>query len=102
VAPAANAVAAAAFTRADSDPHGAKALAMDFHREHGVDVSGDKQAMDRLGVAWTKAVTELRSAKKTQINLPFLTATANGPLHYEREIDDRMMKLMLAAARKPG
>jgi hypothetical protein len=93
--------AQAQFTRAESDPHGAKALAIDFHEQHGVDVSKDEQAMQRLGAAWTKAATELQRSPKTEVNLPFLTATNNGPLHYQRELDLKTFKLLLAKARKP-
>jgi len=58
--------------------------------------------MDRFAKAWKLAVVELRSAKKTEINLPFITATPSGPLHYQRELDDRSMKLLYATAKKLG
>ena len=84
------------------DPIGAKALALDFKREHGVDLSSDGQAMERLAKAWRMAVVELQSVKKTEINLPFITATKNGPLHYQRAVDDKAMKMLYAAAKKLG
>jgi molecular chaperone DnaK len=93
--------AAAPFTRAVSDPHGAKALAMDFKAQHGIDVTKDEQAMQRLGAAWSKAATELQSAPSTEVNLPFLTATNNGPVHYQRTLDLKTFKILLAQARKP-
>src|SRR5205085_3306056 len=84
------------------DAIGAKALAYDFKNQHGVDLTKDGQAMDRLGKAWMKAVAELETAKKTEINLPFLAATNSGPLHFQRELDDRTMKLLYALAKKLG
>lgn len=84
------------------DAIGAKALALDFKREHGVDVTTDGRAMDRLGKAWMKAAAELKSAPKTEINCPFLTATKNGPLHYQRAVDDKTMKMLYAVAKKLG
>ena len=97
--PAANLAAPSAFA---TDPLGAKALAYDFQTQHGVDLTTDGQAMERLGKAWEKAVTELQRAKKTEINLPFITATKGGPLHYQRELDDRSMNLLYALAKKLG
>jgi hypothetical protein len=93
---------AAAPQQFATDPIGAKALALDFEREHGVDLTKDGQAMERLGKAWQLAVTELKSVKQTDINLPFLTATKNGPLHYQRAVDERTMKTMYAVAKKLG
>ena len=84
------------------DAIGARALAHDFESQHGVDLTKDGQAMDRLGKAWMKAVAELKNAPKTEINLPFITATPNGPLHYQRHLDDRTMKVLYAQARKRG
>ena len=82
------------------DPVGARALALDFQRQHGVDVTKESQAMDRLGKAWMKATVELRSAKRTEINLPFITATKNGPLHYQRDVDAATMASLYAVASK--
>ena len=58
--------------------------------------------MERLAKAWKMAVTELKSVKSTEINLPFLTATKNGPLHYQRAVDDKTMKMLYAVAKKLG
>lgn len=73
---------------------------MDLKREQKVDVTKDEMAMKRLATAWTKAEAELSHAARTEINLPFITATPNGPVHYQREVDRRMMLLMYEAAKK--
>ncbi|MGM9643016.1 MAG: molecular chaperone DnaK, partial [Eubacteriales bacterium] len=54
----------------------------EFKREHGVDVRGDKMVVQRLKEAAEKAKIELSGVTSTEINLPFLTATAAGPLHF--------------------
>jgi molecular chaperone DnaK len=57
-----------------------------FKNEHGVDLSGDKMAVQRLKEAAEKAKIELSSSQETSINLPFLTATDAGPLHFEQTL----------------
>ncbi len=54
-----------------------------FKNENGLDLSGDKMVMQRLKDAAEKAKIELSSMTSTNINLPFITATANGPLHFD-------------------
>ena len=54
-----------------------------FKAEQGVDLSGDKMAMQRLKEAAEKAKIELSNVTTTQINLPFITADANGPKHLD-------------------
>lgn len=54
-----------------------------FKNEHGVDLSKDRMALQRLKEAAEKAKIELSSSQSTSINLPFLTATDAGPLHFE-------------------
>jgi molecular chaperone DnaK len=56
-------------------------LAAEFKREQGIDLRGDKLALQRLKEAAEKAKIELSSAKETEINLPFITADASGPKH---------------------
>jgi len=56
-------------------------IAAEFQRESGVDVRTDKMAMQRVRDAAEKAKIELSSTAETQINLPFLTATHEGPKH---------------------
>jgi len=57
-----------------------------FKNDHGVDLSGDKMAVQRLKEAAEKAKIELSSSAETSINLPFLTATDAGPLHFEQTL----------------
>jgi molecular chaperone DnaK len=56
-------------------------LADEFKRENGIDLRGDKLALQRLKEAAEKAKIELSSSKQTEINLPFITADASGPKH---------------------
>jgi molecular chaperone DnaK len=56
-------------------------LAAEFKREQGIDLRGDKLALQRLKEAAEKAKIELSSSKETEINLPFITADATGPKH---------------------
>lgn len=56
-------------------------LADQFSQEHGVDLRADKMALQRLKEASEKAKKELSSAQTTNINLPFITVTQDGPLH---------------------
>ena len=58
----------------------------EFKRTEGVDLSGDKMAMQRLREAAEKAKKELSSATTTNINLPFITATAEGPKHFDMNL----------------
>jgi molecular chaperone DnaK len=58
-------------------------LVTEFKNAHGVDLSADKMATQRLKEAAEKAKIELSSLAETTINLPFITATADGPLHLE-------------------
>ena len=58
-------------------------LVDEFKKTEGVDLSGDKMAMQRLKVEAEKAKEELSSATTTNINLPFITATAEGPKHLD-------------------
>jgi molecular chaperone DnaK len=56
-------------------------LADEFKKEQGIDLRGDKLALQRLKEAAEKAKIELSSATQTEINLPFITADATGPKH---------------------
>ena len=56
-------------------------LANEFKKEQGVDLRGDKLALQRLKEAAEKAKTELSSSMQTEVNLPFITADASGPKH---------------------
>lgn len=57
-----------------------------FSREHGIDLSQDKNALQRLYEAAERAKKELSSTQKARISLPFLSANQSGPLHWEGEL----------------
>ncbi|MFW6385004.1 MAG: molecular chaperone DnaK [Halodesulfurarchaeum sp.] len=61
-------------------------LANNFEREHGIDLREDRQALQRLKDAAEAAKIELSSRKETTINLPFITATDDGPVHLEEDL----------------
>jgi len=76
-------------------------LADEFQKEQGIDLRGDKLALQRLKEAAEKAKIELSSATQTEINLPFITADAKGPKHltmkltrakFEALVDDLVQK----------
>ena len=58
----------------------------EFRKAEGVDLSNDKMALQRLKEAAEKAKKELSSATTTNINLPFITATAEGPKHFDMNL----------------
>src|SRR5438093_1381935 len=58
-------------------------LVSEFKNAHGVDLSADKMAVQRLKEAAEKAKIELSSLQETTVNLPFITATSDGPLHLD-------------------
>ncbi|MDQ2972876.1 MAG: molecular chaperone DnaK [bacterium] len=58
-------------------------LVAEFKKEHGLDISDDNAAMQRLRDEAEKAKIELSTAQEVDINLPFLTADADGPKHFE-------------------
>jgi len=58
-------------------------MVTEFKNAHGVDLSSDKMATQRLKEAAEKAKVELSTLQETTINLPFITATSEGPLHLE-------------------
>ncbi len=58
----------------------------EFKSAEGIDLSGDKMALQRMKEAAEKAKKELSSATTTNINLPFITATAEGPKHFDKNL----------------
>ena len=58
----------------------------EFKKAEGIDLSGDKMAMQRLKEAAEKAKKELSSATTTNINLPFITANQDGPKHFDMNL----------------
>lgn len=76
-------------------------LISEFKQEQGVDLSNDRQAMQRLKDAGEKAKIELSSTLETEVNIPFITADASGPKHlniklsrakFEQLVDDLIQK----------
>jgi molecular chaperone DnaK len=61
-------------------------FADEFKKEHGIDIREDKPAMQRLRDEAEKAKIELSSAQEVNVNLPFLTADADGPKHFEHKL----------------
>jgi molecular chaperone DnaK len=80
-------------------------LVAQFKAAHGVDLSKDRMAAQRLKEAAEKAKIELSQVQQTQINLPFITATASGPLHLDESLSrakfQEMTKDLLERCRKP-
>src|SRR5580704_1121701 len=76
-----------------------------FKAESGVDISGDKMAMNRVREAAEKAKIELSTTLETDINLPFITADANGPKHFAMKITrakmEELIKPLIDRMRKP-
>ena len=71
-------------------------LVKEFKNAHGVDLSKDRMAMQRLKEAAEKAKIELSQVLETTINLPFITATAEGPLHLEMKLTRSEFERMTA------
>ena len=61
-------------------------IASEFKREQGIDLRGDRQALQRLKEAGEKAKIELSTMMETEINLPFVTADASGPKHLQMKL----------------
>ncbi|RCJ19171.1 molecular chaperone DnaK [Nostoc sp. ATCC 43529] len=80
-------------------------LAGEFQRNEGIDLRKDKQALQRLTEAAEKAKIELSSATQTNINLPFITATQEGPKHLDMTLTrakfEEMTSDLLDRCRKP-
>jgi molecular chaperone DnaK len=71
-------------------------LAEEFKKESGIDVAGDKAAMQRLRDEAEKAKIELSTANEVDINLPFLTADAEGPKHFEHKLTRAKLENLVA------
>ena len=70
----------------DFDKHIVDWLAEQFLKDEGIDLRKDRQALQRLTEAAEKAKIELSGVSVTDINLPFITATENGPQHIEKKL----------------
>ncbi len=71
-------------------------LVQQFKAAHGVDLAADRMAGQRLKEAAEKAKIELSQVQQTQINLPFITATAEGPLHLDESLTRAKFQEMTA------
>ncbi len=67
-----------------------------FKDAHGIDLSADRMASQRLKEAAEKAKIELSQVQQTQINLPFITATSDGPLHLDETLTRSQFEQMTA------
>jgi len=80
-------------------------LVTEFKNAHGIDLSNDKMATQRLKEAAEKAKIELSNLQETTINLPFITATADGPLHLDMSLTrsrfQEMSRDLLESCRGP-
>ena len=70
-------------------------LADEFKKEHGIDLRGDKLALQRLKEAAEKAKIELSSAMQTEVNLPFITADASGPKHLAMKVTRAKLEALI-------
>ena len=71
-------------------------MVAEFKKENGIDLSNDKMAMQRLREAAEKAKIELSSMVTTNINLPFITAGADGPKHLDMNLTRAKFEEMTA------
>jgi molecular chaperone DnaK len=71
-------------------------LVKDFNGKHGIDLAKDKMAMQRLRESAEKAKIELSQAMETHVNLPYITASADGPLHLEAKLTRSEFQRMTA------
>ena len=69
-------------------------LAEEFHEQHGVDLRKDRMSLQRLREAAEKAKHELSSSLETEINVPFITTGASGPLHLERALKRSELEIL--------
>ena len=89
----------------DFDSKVVEFLAADFQKAEGIDLTKDKLALQRLKEAAEKAKIELSSAATTEVNLPFITADANGPKHLVKSISradlEKMVEVLVNRTLEP-
>lgn len=71
-------------------------FADEFKKEHGIDITDDKAAMQRLRDEAEKAKIELSTTNEIDVNLPFLTADADGPKHFEHKLTRAKLESLVA------
>ncbi len=80
-------------------------LIAEFKKDQGIDLSGDRQALQRLREAAEKAKIELSSVKETELNLPFITADSSGPKHLQIKLSrskfEQFTEDLVQRCRKP-
>ena len=80
-------------------------MTTEFRKDQGIDLSQDRQALQRLREAAEKAKVELSSLQETEINLPFVTADASGPKHLQLKLTrskfEQMTEDLVSRIRKP-
>lgn len=89
----------------DWDERIVKWLIAEFKKDQGIDLSNDRQALQRLREAAEKAKIELSNVKETEINLPFITADSSGPKHlqikFSRSKFEQITEDLVQNCRKP-
>ena len=85
--------------RADTIARIALALAQDFEREAGVSIVRDPVVLSRVAQAYLRALDELHTSENYELSLPFLTADASGPKHFQRRLTAKLLAEL--AAREP-
>ncbi len=80
-------------------------VADEFKKEHGIDLRGDRQALQRLREAGEKAKIELSSVSESEISLPFVTADASGPRHLQLKLTrskfEQLSEALVGRLRRP-
>jgi molecular chaperone DnaK len=71
-------------------------IVTEFKKDQGIDLSGDKMAMQRLKEAAEKAKIELSTMMETEINLPFITADASGPKHLQMKLTRAKLEQLMS------
>ncbi|TLS26958.1 hypothetical protein PpBr36_04677 [Pyricularia pennisetigena] len=79
----------------DFDIHLVRHITSEFKKESGLDLSGDRMAVQRIREAAEKAKIELSSSLSTDINLPFITADASGPKHINMKMTRAQLEKMM-------
>ncbi|KAL0933100.1 hsp70-like protein [Colletotrichum truncatum] len=79
----------------DFDIHLVRHLVQQFKKDSGIDLSGDRMAIQRIREAAEKAKIELSSSLSTDINLPFITADSSGPKHINQKLTRAQLEKMV-------
>ncbi|RKU45770.1 Hsp70 chaperone [Coniochaeta pulveracea] len=79
----------------DFDIHLVRHIVQQFKKDSGLDISGDRMAIQRIREAAEKAKIELSSSQSTDINLPFITADASGPKHINTKLTRSQLEKMV-------